>query len=185
MLEEGLLNIIRREVDRAVNRRKHKRYGVIDGYDPEKHAAKVKFQPEGTISGWLALSSVWSGNNFGLFTPPNKGDQVCVSYEDGDMETAVISHRYWNDVDKPMNVPAGEAWMHHKEGQGFKMQNDKSMSLIGQASTKQLFDPSGKVITTIPNSSQRAEFKRNAGDTVKRVMLEDGSFSNVLRATTS
>ncbi len=54
--------------------------GIVQSFDPNKYAVKVMLQPDGIETGWLPLTSIWVGNNWGLFAPPNPGDMVDVHF---------------------------------------------------------------------------------------------------------
>lgn len=127
---EGLLNIVRREVARGLGMRGFTRVGLVDSYDPVNHAAKVLYQPEGVLSGWLAVGSGMSGNGYGVHFAPSRGDQVLVHFLEGSKADGVIGMRLFSTADRPLNVPAGELWAIHASGSGWKFHNDGSGEIV-------------------------------------------------------
>ncbi len=106
------------------------RFGTIAGYDPAFYAVKVQLQPEGIITGWIPLGSMFVGNGWGLFAAPSLGDMVEVEFQEGDLEAGICCHRFFNDVDRPLSVPSGEFWLVHKSGSSLKFFNDGTVELI-------------------------------------------------------
>lgn len=127
---EDLLNLVRREVARVLAGRATTRIGLIDSYDPTSHAAKVLFQPDGTLSGWIPVGTAMAGNGYGIAFAPNLGDQVLVHFLEGDHGSGVIGMRLYSDADLPLPVPAGEMWAIHSTGSGWKFHNDGSGEII-------------------------------------------------------
>ena len=108
MSMEHLKNQMRQAAQLAANVIAKPRHGLISSYDPANHAVKVTIQPEGVETGWLPLKSLWIGNGWGLFCAPNIGDAVEVTFQEGSVEAGSAGHRFFNDEDRPLNVPAGE-----------------------------------------------------------------------------
>jgi len=121
-----ILNAVRREVALMMQNIATVRMGIVDSYDPVTHTAKVKFQPDDTLSGWLPIGSARVGVNCGLVFAPNIGDQVEVRFLEGVHEAGVIGLRFYSDQDPPPNVPAGESWFINEQGSGWKFHNDGS-----------------------------------------------------------
>ena len=92
-MSEDLRNLIQREVARALKRRGWPRIGLVDSYDPTRHAVKVNFPDEAKLSGWLPIGSAWTGNGWGLHMAPIIGAQVVVAYHDGDPNAGFVSHQ--------------------------------------------------------------------------------------------
>lgn len=126
---EELLNIIRREALRAVRRIAQPRVGIVTSYNPATHAAKVKYMPEENESGWLPIKSMAVGNDFGVAFAPNIGDQVQVSFQEGDGETGSIIGRTFHDQARPPKVEAGEMVFKHKSGGTIKFNKDGSIDI--------------------------------------------------------
>jgi hypothetical protein len=111
------------------------RVGLVTSYDKTKHAVKVQFQPEGTVSNWIGLTAAAVGNQFGIVSAPNIKDQVEVHFQEGDHMTARIMTRHFSlDADKPPQVEAGEHHLIHGSGSVLKFLKDGSV-LLGGAST--------------------------------------------------
>ena len=110
---DGFENAVLRIIDRNTAGRHSKRIGLCTAWDPVKHLAKVMFQPEGHETGWLPVHTMAAGNGVGHMTglTPgdgiSTGDQVEVTYQEGDFETGSITARVHSAVDTPPTVQAG------------------------------------------------------------------------------
>ena len=61
-----LERMIQHVIERLMAGRYTERHGLVTSYDPDKHLAKVTFQPEGQESGWLPIETGHIGNGFGI-----------------------------------------------------------------------------------------------------------------------
>jgi hypothetical protein len=120
------------------NQGKSTRQGTISGYDPSTYSVKVTIQPDGVLTGWIPLKSVWIGNGWGLFSPPSIGDAVEIDYQEADGFGGSVGLRFFNDQDRPLPCPSGEFWLVHESGASFKSTNDGKLTLT---------DPSGTVVS--------------------------------------
>ena len=100
------------------------RTGRVTSFDPSRYAVKVTIEPEGTATGFIPLAAVWVGNGWGIYAPPNIGDQVSVTYEDGNWMAAHADARFFNSESVPLQVQSGELWIVHAKGGFFKLTND-------------------------------------------------------------
>ena len=127
---EGLRDLIQREIERALKRRGWPRIGVVDSYDPGRHAVKVMFPDEEKLSGWLPIGSAWTGNGWGLHMAPAIGAQAVVSYHDGDTNAGFVSHQLFSKTDAPLSVPSGDMWMQHQNGCALRLHSDGLVELV-------------------------------------------------------
>lgn len=114
-------NLIRREVAAAMTLRGRTRMGTVSGYDPSTYSVKVTLQPEGVLTGWIPLGALQIGNGWGVYCPPNIGDQIKTEPLEGDHDSRVATHALYSVVDQPLAVPAGEIWFVHKTGSFVKL----------------------------------------------------------------
>ena len=106
------------------------RVGLVDSYDPTNHSAKVRFQPEDVLSGWLPIGSPSAGSGGGAAFAPSIGDQVVVHPLEGAKQAGVIGERLYSNADRPPAAPAGEFWfINPKSGSLLKIANDGSITL--------------------------------------------------------
>lgn len=105
------------------------RMGIVDAYDPDKYAVKVRLQPSGVLSGWIPIASCYVGNGWGLFAAPTIGDSVRIDAQEGDIDAGTMGGSFFNDVDRPLSVPSGEFWLQHKTGSFLKFLNNGDVSL--------------------------------------------------------
>lgn len=61
-----LERLIQHAIERLMAGRYTERHALVTSYDPDKHLAKVTFQPEGQESGWLPIETGHIGNGFGI-----------------------------------------------------------------------------------------------------------------------
>lgn len=129
----AIQNSMRLQAQRATAESMVCRNGQITSYDPDNFAVKVQLQPEGTVTGWLPLTSAWIGNGWGMFAAPSIGDMVVVEFIDGNYEAGFVTQRFFNDEDRPLPVPASEFWLVHKSGSLLKFHNDGTVELTAQS----------------------------------------------------
>lgn len=140
---DALLNLIRREAHRVVAQWSRPRVGLVSAYDPERHAVRVRLQPEDVETGWIPITEGHIGNGFGIVIGPNIGDQLEVQFQGSDSETARIISRLYSDEDRPPKVEAGEILIRHQTGA--KIFIDKNGVIIIE-STGDLHIKSGGIV---------------------------------------
>lgn len=123
-MKSKLENTIRLQVARVLARWFGSRIGVITSYDPNRHAVKVTYQPDGIQSGWMPLAAAWVGNNWGLFAAPVLGQTIKVSFLEWALDAPIAELRLYNTANQPLAVQAGEFWLVHKAGSFLKFTND-------------------------------------------------------------
>lgn len=142
---EGLLNVVRREAYRAVARVAQPRIGLVSGYNPDTHAVKVRFQPEDAESGWIPLQSQATGNGWGMVSGPKIGDQVKVSFQEGDGEAGMVIGRVFSDKDRPPRVEAGETILRHEQGATIKLDKDGHITIAQDSGASARIRKDGQV----------------------------------------
>jgi hypothetical protein len=126
------------------------RHGLVTSWDPDKHLAKVMFQPEQQESDWLPVEREHIGNNFGIavgLTPGDgkqTGDQVIVRYHAGDVESAKIAKVVHSDQDKPPRVESGEMVMWARFTKTAKPQSGLGDDTTDQGSGDQVGEQGGQ-----------------------------------------
>ena len=121
---QGQMNVMRREANRAMSRAARTRVGTVSAYDPAHYAAKVVIQPDDFETGWLPVTTPWSGNGWGLFAPPTPGDVVDVHFQEAGTEAGFVALRFYSNKTRPLPTPSGEFWLVHKSGAFLKLTND-------------------------------------------------------------
>ena len=125
----GMLNLIRREVERVMSLFAKPQAGIVTSYDPGTYSAKVMLQPEGTETGFIPIRSIWSGNGWGVFSPPSIGDEVEIQHQEGGKNAPYIALRAFGDKFRPLPAPSGEFWLVHKTGSCIKLHNDGGVEI--------------------------------------------------------
>jgi len=150
-LSDDLENFVFKCVDRYMAGRQHKRYGLVTSWDATKHLAKATIQPEGQETGWLPVQTLHMGNGWGvmvgLTTGDGKstGDQVEISYQEGDFEAGSITNRVHSDKDAPPTVQSGEILAQHSTGSKLFLAQDGSATLTDKSGASFKFDGSGNL----------------------------------------
>ena len=122
-------NKIRRDANEEMADRAVTRLAIIDSYDASQYAARVRFQPENKLSGWLPVLTPWRGKGWGLFCPPTQGDQVLVQFQEDNQGTGTIGLRAYSNQAPPLAVHSGEFWLVHQTGAFLKLTNDGRISI--------------------------------------------------------
>ena len=117
---ERLIAAIRSHAGSLDARTGQARFATVSSVDPETGYVRVVLRPEGTLTGWLPVLTNWCGSNWGLICLPTPGDQVLVIPQEGDAEHSIVLGRIFSDRQKPPNVPSGELWIVHRQGQAIK-----------------------------------------------------------------
>lgn len=136
---------VRQMAEEVAGQWSHPRDGIVSSYDPNAYAVKVRIQPEDRETGWLPLGSSWVGNGWGLFSPPPIGAQVTVIFQEGNPEAGKVAFGVFSDTDRPLPVPAGEAWLVHQSGSFIKLLNDGSVHSKGPWVHDGTFSATGEV----------------------------------------
>lgn len=166
-----LENLVLSIIQRHLAGRYSERHGLVTSYDPDKHLAKVMFQPEQQESGWLPIETGHIGAGYGIAVGlqpgdgKQTGDQVIVRYQEGDFESGKIVQRVHSDDQAPPQVKSGELviWTRFQKSNGGKesaqgaqggngqqiyLKNDGSMILTDGNGATVLLDGHGNVKIT-------------------------------------
>lgn len=110
--------------------------GIICSYDPDSYSCRVQLFPAdpvtgepAAISGWMPVSTIWIGNQWGLFCPPSIGDLVEIDFKDGDFEDGYCAWRYYTDDNRPVHAESGVFYIIHKSGSSLKFENNGKVTL--------------------------------------------------------
>jgi phage baseplate assembly protein gpV len=106
------------------------RIAIVDAYDPATFSVKVRVQPSNVLSGWIPVASCFVGNGWGMLAAPSIGDMVRVDFQEGDLNAGVMGAGFFNDIDRPPSVQAGEFLLKHASGSLLKFNNDGTVSLV-------------------------------------------------------
>jgi phage baseplate assembly protein V len=130
------------------------RMGTISAYNPNTYCVKVFMQPSGVETGWLPIKTPWVGNSWGMQAGPSIGDQVTVSFQEGDRDGGVVLGSIYNNSYQPMVVPSGELWIQHKSGSFLKFLNNGDVQVV---TSRDLLATVGRDMTaTVANNANLA-----------------------------
>jgi len=162
-----LVNLIRREVERGLLRRAREAVGIVDSYDPNEHAVKVKLDTDldddgnPRISGWLPLrTNSASKSGISFVVGPQPGDQVHVSYLEGDPENGIATGFNHNDVDRPPNVASGAAVLQHNtSGNYLTLDTDGALHFLHKSTGNYVkVDKNGNITANIVDPSKTQHY---------------------------
>jgi len=128
---DRILNAFKAQASALVQSQAQPRFGTISSVDSGSGTAKVAFQPEGVLSGWMPILYPWVGAGWGMVCPPAPGDQVLVLAQEGHAEHGVIVGRVFSSQQHPPAAPSGELWLVHASGSYLKLLNDGTVRVKG------------------------------------------------------
>lgn len=161
MIGDDIENLILRTIERNTAGKHHYRAALVTSWWPEKHKAKVMFQPEGHETGWLSVHTMAAGNGNGHMTGLtagdglSTGDQVIVQYQEGDFDSGAIVARIHSEVDVPPTVQSGEQLFQTPFGQLIKLANDKSATIQHPNGNYSKIDKDGNIIAYIVDPTKQ------------------------------
>jgi phage baseplate assembly protein V len=130
-MTDRLLNVIKAHASNLDRSTGQIKFGTVVSVDFRNGTARVLFQPDGTLSGWLPVLSQWVGNGWGMVCPTSPGDQVVVVPQEGDIEQGIIIGRSYSSKQKPPTAPVGEFWLVHQSGSFLQLRNDGTIRVNG------------------------------------------------------
>jgi phage baseplate assembly protein V len=105
------------------------RIGVVTNADPERYVVRVLIQPEGVLSGWLPVASLWLGAGWGLAALPVPGTQVVVLAQEHEGEEGIVVGALYSLTDPPPANTAGQFLLQHQSGAKIVLNDDGSISV--------------------------------------------------------
>lgn len=157
---EQLLNAIKSYAAGLDQVRGAPRIGTVDSVDPATGCARVAYQPEGLLSGWLPIVSCWTGDGWGMVCLPARGDQVVVVPQESDPANGIIVGTLFSDQRKRPAAPAGEFWLVHRSGSRLILKNDGTVYIKGDLRVDgDVYDRNGSLghLRTIYNAHQHID----------------------------
>lgn len=137
-MSKALRDFIHHEIERHLADRKHKRVGLCTAYDPKTHSCKVKLKPSDQETGWRPIARQHMGNGWGIvigLTPGDgdtTGDQVEVTYHEGDQDAGRVTGMYHSDQDQPPQVASGEILIQHQSGSKVLLDKNGNVTHVSQ-----------------------------------------------------
>lgn len=180
---QDLQNAMRAQAMMATQDRAHTRLGIVSGYDPATYSVKVQFPPDTSETGWIPLGALAVGNGWGIFAPPVLGDQIAVTFQDGDRDAGIAGLRLFDNVSPPVAVPGGEFWLLHQTGSALKFHNDGSVELITHANLSATVGGNLSATVTGTGTLQAASWDVKGSATFENDLTVNGS--TVVKAITS
>lgn len=153
---DDLYAIIRATVIQLLNKYRMPQKGIVSSYDPATHKAKVILQPQQIETGWLQVASHSVGKGFGLVYGLQRGDEVMVTFDRGDINSGVVSAGCYNGQDLPVKCKPGEWKLVHKSGSYLKFFENGDVELRVKGKYTEivdgvtLHDSATKIVTNTP-----------------------------------
>lgn len=167
---EALRNSVVREVLRALDRRTRRVPVAVDSYNPQLHAVKLKLQPEDTLTGWVPIQPLQTGNGFGFHVAPNVNDHGWLEFHEADRRAGVFVGGTFNDLFQPVEVQAGEWLYKHKSGSSLYFKDDGSVVMTDKGGATATFDGTGTIVVA-PAAGKNLYLGGQAG---ARKVVRDG-----------
>jgi phage baseplate assembly protein V len=130
-MTRALSNIIKSHASNLDQSAGQVKFAVVTSVNTANHTARVIIQPEGVLSGWLPILSLWVGNGWGMACPPTPGDQVLLVPQEGNVEQGIIVGRVFSVKQASPPAPSGEFWLMHQSGSFLKLSNDGTIRING------------------------------------------------------
>lgn len=128
---ERFLNALKLQANALDQTQSRPRFATVASVDVTSATARVMLQPEGVLTGWLPVLSLWTGAGWGMVCPPSPGDQVLVIGQEGDADNGVVIGGAFSNKRPPPPAPLGEFWLVHATGTCLKLRNDGSVQVVG------------------------------------------------------
>lgn len=139
---ERLLNAIKSRAAAMDQQQGQARFGIVESVNPNDQTVRVRYDEEGTLSGWLPLAVQSAGDDWGMVAMPVPGAQAFVVPDMGQMDHGVVvgfAHStaapatrvqgYKQDEAEP--VQPGEWAIRHSSGSSLRLRNDGTFEIRG------------------------------------------------------
>jgi len=134
MSMDHLLNAMKSHTGNQIDARGQFKIGVVKSVHAEAYTVKCEIQPDGVMTGWLPVFSMWLGNGWGMACLPPPGTQVLIAPLNGDMENGIVMGALYSSVDVPPGpARVGEFLLVHSTGTFLRLGNDGSVQAKAEA----------------------------------------------------
>lgn len=119
-------------------------------------------------SAWVRTANQWAGNGFGSVTLPRIGQEVMITYIDGDIDRPIISGRHYNDLNKPpYELPAHKTKMVWRS-KSHKAQGFNELSFEDESGQEEIYIHGQKDFNALINNDTawdiRHDYKSKIGN---------------------
>lgn len=164
---EALRNIVHREVQRFLDRRTRRVPCIVDSYNAQFHAVKVRLQPEDTLTGLIPIETP----QIGLQVAPNINDHGWIEFHEMDRRAGVFVGAVHNDQFPPRKqIAAGELYYQSNFGVSIYAKTDGSITITDKAGSVVKFDGANN-ITVTANGSGKITLTAQEIDLVGNVVI--------------
>src|SRR5882724_989216 len=125
----SVMNALRMNAAVTQNTKYFTQLGIIAAYDTSRHMAQVilqtSFEDDPQLqTGWLRISTQMISNSWSIYSSPSYGTMCEVTFQEGNINTGIITSFLNTPSQLPANVPQGEHWLVHSSGASIKLQKD-------------------------------------------------------------
>lgn len=110
---------------------------------------------------WVPVSNQWAGDGFGSVTLPRIGQEVLISYLNGDIDRPVVSGRYYNGLNKPpYPLPANKTksvW----RTKSHKAEGFNELSFEDEAGSEEIYLHAQKDLKALVNNDAHWDIRAN------------------------
>ncbi len=174
---QHLLNSMRFQSGIGQNLYANTRIGIVTSYDQSNATVTCTVQPEdednqaGGQTGSIPIATPFIGQ----LGAPKIGDQVVITFQEGDLNNGIVIGKIYSSADVPPPVPSGEWWITHTSGSFIKIKNNGDIEISAaqnakiNADTKVSITASSEVEVTAPviNLSNGGTLKKLVNDELK------------------
>lgn len=188
-MNDDIVNLIQREVSRALSHRTHPKNGLVTSYDPKTHSIKVMYKPDNIESGWIPIACTAAGQAVSHVHGPTPGDgkktgdQAVIHFFNGDIESPHCVGFLHSDKDPPPGVQSGESlWKHNQTKVAIYI--DKKGKVTHQGNEEGLFHQTAKngpiSITTKEKGKITIDSDRGGTDILSKIKIAVKSISDAV-----
>jgi hypothetical protein len=135
MNDDWMMNAMRLQARLAMSNLAFTRMGTVTAFDPTTYTIQAQIQPvdidnpQLSLTGFIPLTSPWTGNGWGMFVPPTIGAACLLFFTEASYDSPIAGAMAFNQENLPLAVPSGEFWLVHESGSYIKLTNDGNISI--------------------------------------------------------
>ncbi len=163
---DSLIEVFRSQAAQIRRAAAQPRIGLVTSCDNMTSSAKVLFQPEGVLSGWLPILSPWCGSEWGMSCPLSPGDQVVIIPQEGSSAAGIIIGCLYSSSRRPPQVDIGEFTLTHQSGVSLSLSNSGAVLIKGDLHVSgNIYDAQGPLSRLRGNYDSHVHHTNNGGVT--------------------
>ncbi|WP_025122954.1 MULTISPECIES: type VI secretion system tip protein TssI/VgrG [unclassified Serratia (in: enterobacteria)] len=122
---------------------------------------------------WVPVSNQWAGDGFGSVTLPRIGQEVLISYLNGDIDRPVVSGRYYNGLNKPPYPLPDNKTRSVWRTKSHKAEGFNELSFEDEAGSEEIFLHAQKDLKALVNNDAHWDIRANQHSKIGGNSLSD------------